>query len=77
MTREEFREKLVELVKASGQEVIDRAEDLVGNGDLMTYFDIHLTFNINERSVVDACPEIAVTKRYISERAVQKIRNWI
>ena len=27
MTREEFRKHLVELVKASGQEVVDRAEE--------------------------------------------------
>ena len=36
MTRDEFNKHLVELVKASGQEVIDRAEDLVGHGKLMT-----------------------------------------
>lgn len=33
MTGEEIRKQLVELVKVSGQEVIDRAEDLVGEGD--------------------------------------------
>lgn len=38
------REKLIELVKASGQEVIDRAEDLVGDGDMITDFDIWLRF---------------------------------
>ena len=40
MTGEEFRKQLVELVKASGQEVIDRAEDLVGEGDALSEFDI-------------------------------------
>ena len=34
------KEELIELVKASGQEIIDRAEDLVGDGDLITDFDI-------------------------------------
>ena len=32
MDSEEFRNMLVEMVKASGQEVIDRAEDLVESG---------------------------------------------
>ena len=75
MTRDEFNKYLVELVKASGQEVIDRAEDLVGHGKLMTDFGIHLIFSIDGRSVVDAVPEITVTRSYISERAVQKMNE--
>ena len=37
---EKYRQKLIGLVKAAGQDVIDRAEDLVGNGDLICDFDI-------------------------------------
>ena len=44
MSGEKYREQLIELVKASGQEVIDRAEDLVGDGELMTEFTIQLLF---------------------------------
>ena len=39
-----YNERLIEQVKALGQDVIDRAEDLVGSGDLITDFDIWLRF---------------------------------
>ena len=70
MTSEEFRKQLVELVKASGQEIIDRAEDLVGNGDLLSDFDIHLRFSFGERLIVDSVPMIEVMKSYCSKKAV-------
>ena len=57
------REKLIELVKASGQEIIDRAEDLVGDGDLITDFDIWLRFPSSE------CPTVEVTRSHASKRA--------
>lgn len=75
MTSEEFRKKLVELVKASGQEVIDRAEDLVGEGNLMTDFDIHLRFPIRGTSIVESCPTIEVSKAYVSKNAVDVLVN--
>ena len=56
MTGEEFRKQLVELVKASGQEVIDRAEDLVGEGDALSEFDIWIRFPS------DSIPTIEVSK---------------
>lgn len=31
-----FEEQMVEMVKATGQELIDRAEELVGEGEAMT-----------------------------------------
>ena len=66
MNSEEFRKKLVELVKASGQEVIDRAEELVGDGDLITDFDIWLRFPIGETSIITSIPTIEVSKSYAS-----------
>lgn len=70
MNSEEFRKKLVELVKASGQEVIDRAEELVGDGDLITDFDIWLRFPIGETSIVTAIPTIEVSKSYASRNSI-------
>lgn len=52
------KEKLIDLVKASGQEVIDRAEELVGDGEMLTDFDIWLRFD------EDRFPSIEVTKAY-------------
>lgn len=66
---EDFRKKLVEIVKASGQEVIDRAEDLVGKGDLLSDFDIWLRFPI-DGPMYTSCPTIEVTKSYCSKNAI-------
>lgn len=65
---ESFRKLLVAMVKAAGQEMIDRAEDLVGNGDLISDFDLWVRFPINERYVVDGIPTIEVTRSHCSKR---------
>lgn len=57
------REELIKLVKASGQEVIDRAEDLVGDGDMITDFDIWLRFPST------GCPTIELTRSHVSKNA--------
>ena len=69
MAGEEFRKQLVELVKASGQEVIDRAEDLVGEGDALSEFDIWLRFPS------DSIPTIEVSKSYCSKHAITVLAN--
>lgn len=66
MNSEEFRELLVEMVKASGQEVIDRAEDLVGDGEMLSDFDIWLRFPI-DGLMFDGIPTIQVSKEYVSK----------
>jgi hypothetical protein len=57
-----YNERLIEQVKALGQDVIDRAEDLVGSGDLITDFDIWLRFS------KDDFPAIEVTRSHASRR---------
>ena len=59
-----YKERLVEQVKALGQEVVDRAEDLVGDGDLLTDFDIWLRISA-DRSFL---PTIEVTRSHASRR---------
>ena len=58
-----YNERLIEQVKALGQEVIDRAEDLVGEGDLITDFDIWLRFPQDS-----SFPTIEVTRSHASRR---------
>lgn len=77
MKSEEFRKKLVELVKASGQEVIDRAEDLVGDGDALSDFDIWIRFPLVETSIVNSIPTIEVTKSYLSKNSIQVLAKQI
>lgn len=57
-----YNERLIEQVKALGQEVIDRAEDLVGEGDLIIDFDIWLRFPQGD------FPTIETTRSYASRR---------
>lgn len=65
---ENYRQHLIELVKASGQEVIDRAEDLVGHGDLITNFDIWLRFPQD-----GDCPTIEVTREHVSKKTMSVV----
>ena len=63
-----FREQLVDMVKAAGQEVVDRAEELVGQGELMTDFDIWLRFPLDGR-MFTGCPTIEVKKSYVNKKS--------
>lgn len=67
-----FREKLVKMVQKAGQDLIDRAEDLVGNGDLISNFDIWIRFPINEQI---GFPEIEVTRQHIVKNAMY-VESW-
>ena len=64
---EKYRQKLIDMVKAAGQDVIDRAEDLVGNGDLICDFDIWLRFP------QDGVPTIGLTRSYLSKNYINII----
>ena len=68
MKSEEFRELLVEMVKSSGQELIDRAEDLVGNGDLISDFGIRVSFP-TDGIMFTGVPTIEVTRSHISKKS--------
>lgn len=62
VTAEDEHRFMVKLVKAAAQEVIDRAEDLVGSCDYLTALDIWLRFPPNE------CPQIEVSKEHVARR---------
>lgn len=58
------RSKFVQLVKAAGQEVIDRAEDLIGEDfNFLEDFDIWLRFPDDE------APQIEVTRSHTVRRS--------
>lgn len=75
MNSEEFRNMLVEMVKASGQEVIDRAEELVGSGDLLNDFDIWLRFPL-DNGRVSGVPTIELTESYLSKEGMNTIMKY-
>lgn len=64
----DFRWKLVEQVKACGQELIDRAEDFVGSGDLVSDFTIWIRFPMGENPML---PTIEVQKEFCCKKAIE------
>ena len=68
VTREEmakeYRQKLTKQVKAVGQELIDRADDLVGNGGAISDFAIVLYFEQN------SMPKIKLLREHLSVRCI-------
>ncbi len=63
----DFREKLVNIVKAAACDLFDRAEELVGDGKLMTDFDIAIRFPIGDN--FGEIPVIEVNKSYVAKKA--------
>lgn len=61
------QKKMVEAVKAAAQDLMDRAEDIVGQTDYMTDFDIWLRFSPDNSEA----PTIEVTKRVIARKSAK------
>lgn len=64
MVGSNYREYLKALVKAAGKELIERADDLVGNGDLISSFDIWINFP------QDSVPTIEVQRAHVVKEAI-------
>lgn len=71
-SEEEFRSNLVELVKAMGQEMIDRAEDIVGNGDVLHSLTVTIDFPV---PTFEEAPTLNVSRDYYSRRCFDLILN--
>ena len=71
MSNEEFREELVASVKALGETVVENAEDFVGNGELISDFNILLKFPMWEM------PEIIITRSHSSKEYIKMINEKI
>lgn len=54
------KEILINMVKGAGQELIDRAEDFVGDTLWMTDMDIYISIPV----CLDEVPSISVDKKY-------------
>lgn len=74
-----YRKMAVEVVKIVGQEIIDRAEELVPH--IESFNDIDIQVRIKSLSEVDfRIPEIQVNTDaniYLKDEAVEKISNMI
>jgi len=65
----EYNKLLIELVKQSGQELIDRAEELVGESELIADFYIRLEFP------QDSIPTIEAFKSVVNRKAIKVMRG--
>ena len=70
MNNDEFRAKLAELVRASGQELIDRADEIVGDSTLLSGFNIYINFGFYEGRLEEV-PKITVNHEYISRNVIK------
>lgn len=61
---EGYREQLVRMVKAAAKDMMERAEDLVGEGDLISSFSIWFSFPQG-----GLLPTIEVHREHISKNA--------
>lgn len=75
MTQTEFRETLVAMIKACGEELIERAEDLVGDEESMNEFNILLDFPVNGYRI-DGVPTIEITKSLCSRKATKVLIDF-
>ena len=60
---------LIELVKASGAEVIRRAEDIVGEADCLTDIDVYLRFPVG------GVPSVEVCRSHVSKETINIMRG--
>lgn len=63
------KEILINMVKGAGQELIDRAEDFVGDTLWMTDMDIFINIPVN----LDEVPSISVDKKYTPKVMIEAL----
>lgn len=63
------KEILINMVKSAGQELIDRAEDFVGDTLWMTDVDIFINIPVN----LDEVPYISVDKKYTPKLMIEAL----
>ena len=60
---EKYRSYLVECVKTAGDMIIDMAEDIVGETDVITNLALEISFDQENRSI----PEITITRMHLPD----------
>lgn len=69
MNEVDRREILINMVKSAGKEMIDRAEDFVGDTLWMTDFDIYISIPV----ALDDLPSISVDKKYTPKSMIEAL----
>lgn len=72
--KEPYREEVVQSIKDAGQELIDRAEDMVSpNADKITGFRIEIDILPRDENI--HIPEIIFETSVLSKRVMERWRN--
>ena len=61
MNSKDYRSYLVECVKTAGNMIIDMADDIVGDTDVISNLAIEVSFDQENRSI----PEITITRMHL------------
>lgn len=72
MPENKFKNEMVQRIKEAGQEIIDRAEQMVGDNDLITNVSIHVYFN----QPLDTCPTIEWTTEVINKNSSKRLLGY-
>lgn len=67
-----YKATMIDMVKAAGQDLINRAEELVGDGENLDNFDIRIDFGISGGQMT-SCPRIEVYKSYQSKECFNSL----
>ena len=66
---------IVERLKLAAQDVIDQAEDIVGNQEHLTEVEVTITVPAVLQEQID--PDIRVSKSFYSDKVIQHVfKNW-
>lgn len=65
MKSEDYRSYLIECVKAVGQMIIDMAEDIVGETDMISNLSISAEF---DQEFNGSIPELTITRSHMPDR---------
>ena len=68
----DIKPALIDMIKASGRDLINRAEEFVGEGEYLDEFDIRIDFGIHGGRF-ESCPRIEVFKSYSSKECFDSL----
>ena len=68
INKDDYKNKIINIIKSLGKELIDNADKFVGDPDMLTDLDIWL--NVPVSSISDSMPTIQVTKDYCSKNTI-------
>lgn len=59
---DDFRAKMIRMVRNAGQQLIDQAEDIVGDAELLRSLKIEIDFDQEEAGLFSVIPEMMIKR---------------